>query len=499
MSSRFNISGGIMKHCTTVIASTLVLFGALTSAHGELSPEMAAWVEGPEQFLMTKDELKQWEKITTDAEAEGFIELFWARRNPNPDEAFNPFKADFEGRVRYADEHFSCDDERGALSDRARVIYLLGVPHAAEHRAASETVQVIGTETNSSGMGTDEVRSNAIMWMYDPARLPKNLKVRGTRVYFVFYEEKTASNNFILDRSHQEAPLAFRALSRAPEAYVLHPYLDEVPKPVSVHGGSPAAGAQLAALDAAAAPFDDRALLFADPGVADPAHIPLWFHLELPSEAPELETIAGRVRSFDGKVISTFQTAARALKIADSRAYHLTFPIAPGSYRIELAGFAGGQAQVRAAIDREVPPAPLDKEWLTPVWAGVSVLRDEQAPLGAAFTLGGWHLVPIAGAPVAKDSELSIFGFVVRPGMTEDGTTPGVTTRIALKRGGQRLGSPLRLDLDAAKVIDGLHFYATTLDLAAFPEAGEYRLEIKVESRSSEAEVRREVVLELVE
>ena len=51
-------------------------------AGAQLSEEYADWADGPEGFLLTKKEKKEWGEITSDAQAKEFIELFWARRNP---------------------------------------------------------------------------------------------------------------------------------------------------------------------------------------------------------------------------------------------------------------------------------------------------------------------------------------------------------------------------------------------------------------------------------
>ncbi len=82
-------------------------------------PQYADWDEGPEGFLLTKKEKKEWKKITTDAAAEAFIELFWAKRNPSPETSFNSFKAEFDSIVEFCDEKFAYGNRRGALSATA--------------------------------------------------------------------------------------------------------------------------------------------------------------------------------------------------------------------------------------------------------------------------------------------------------------------------------------------------------------------------------------------
>ena len=64
-------------------------------AEAQLSGDFAEWAKGPEGFLLTKKEKKEWAKIENEAAAERFIELFWAKRNPDPTSSFNSFRAEF--------------------------------------------------------------------------------------------------------------------------------------------------------------------------------------------------------------------------------------------------------------------------------------------------------------------------------------------------------------------------------------------------------------------
>ena len=131
------------------IAISVVLCAA--TAHAQLSQEYADWANGPAGFLLTKSEQKEWEQITTDADAEKFIELFWARRNPDPDTPFNPFKAEFDAKVRYAKEEFSYPGGDGAVSDRAKVLILMGRPEGVQNKAPDQIVQGLGTTAGGTG------------------------------------------------------------------------------------------------------------------------------------------------------------------------------------------------------------------------------------------------------------------------------------------------------------------------------------------------------------
>jgi len=228
-------------------------------AEAQLSGEYADWAEGPEGFLLTKKEKKEWAKINTDAAAERFIELFWAKRNPEPNNPFNAFRAEFESKVRFADENFGWGKNRGALSERGRVLILMGRPDSRQVRSL-EGAPPTGAISGETGA----VDGNTETWYYDPAKLPAGFKAKGANLYFLFYEERLDSNAFELDRTNRESFKAMSALSRAPDVYLLHTNLKEVPKPISIAGGVAASADHLAWLDGGEAPFDDVAIVFSE-------------------------------------------------------------------------------------------------------------------------------------------------------------------------------------------------------------------------------------------
>lgn len=466
---------------------------AAVAGQADATVDWLSWDEGPAGFLMTKDEIKEWKKITTEARAKAFVELFWAKRNPDPAQPFNPFKAQFESRVRFADENFSFEGKRGALSDRGRVLIVMGPPHQVENRAPTETVE----RMDDQAFGSDEVRGNAALWLYDPTRLPPELKIKGTQVLYVFYEDRVGTNNFVLDRSHRDATMAQRVLAKAPEAYLLHPKLTTVPKPVAVPNAVAANPAHLDWLAVPSAPLNDLAVILAEPGVADADHRPWWLHIELPDDAPKLDLLAGQVKSADGEVLSTFEKPVTPVEFQGHSFYHLTFPLEAGGYRIEVVGAAAGEPQVVYAEDVTVPEAA-DGTWLSDIIVGLYAEQKEDAMLGSAYCLGKLHVLPLTGTDVTRANEVSYFGYFIRPTQATDGRA-ALSSRAQLRRDGRRFGRPLELPLEAVQVTDDVFVYANSLNLAALPETGEYTLVFEITDPATETTVTREVELNVTE
>jgi GWxTD domain-containing protein len=95
------------------------------------------------KWLMTSEEQRAWKSVKTDDQAIDFIDLFWARRDPTPGTGRNENRLDFENRVAYADTNFKEGKTRGSLTERGRVLIVLGFPknmgQQVEHRMAQIT------------------------------------------------------------------------------------------------------------------------------------------------------------------------------------------------------------------------------------------------------------------------------------------------------------------------------------------------------------------------
>jgi hypothetical protein len=270
-----------------------------------------------------------------------------------------------------------------------------------------------------------------------------------------------------------------------------------VPKPVAAFGAKAADDAHLEWLKATAAPLSDKAQVVLEPGVADASFRPLWAEVILPVEAPPLDEFAGRVLTSDGTVNSTFQIAAKPVAAGAFKLYHLTFPLSPGSYRLELAGASGGQVKLVQAAEIELAPIPGEGAWMSPLWVGLDAQREEGVPLGSAYTFGGWHLTPLVDPAVTKHDELSYFGFIAHPGTTEGGST-AVTAQVTVKRGDKRLGQPFVTPLRTVELVPGLHLYANSIALGGLPELGEYTLDFAIVDSITSVSTNRSVNLELV-
>lgn len=471
----------------------LVTVFFVPAAGAQLSSQYADWDKGPEGYLFTKKEKKEWKKIKTDAEAEAWIELFWARRNPSPETSFNGFKAEFDAIVEFCDGEFGYGKRRGALSDRARVLLLMGKPAGRQVNGPAQTgpIRAGSADDADTPLGASEI------WIYDPSALPKGFKVKGAELVFQFYEEKLGSNGFILDRSARTAFQGLSALAEAPDVYFLHPNMKEVPTPVSFAGARAASAESQAWLDQEA-PFNDANRVVSELGVTDAVSRPLWVHIELPSDAPDLTLLAGRVKTVDGEIISTFEVDAEPLEGQYGKAYHLSFPLEAGSFTVDVVGAAEGSPQITTSVIAEVTPVPSEGAWMSPLWLGISVNPDEEALHGDPFSFAGWHVVPLSGSELTREAEIVYFGFVIRPHLTEDGKVD-LEVKLQVNIDDEPAGSPLSAPLTAMQMLPDVWMYGNSIALERLPETGSYGFNFKVTETGSEIAAERGILLEIIE
>ena len=114
-----------------IIAKTvpiLLSWLALACQSSGRTSTAAGLADGPTRWLMLPDELRQVQRMRTNREAVDWLETFWRRRDPTPDEPGNEHAKTFYQRVEAADRLYSDGGLRGSLTPRGRSLILLGPP-----------------------------------------------------------------------------------------------------------------------------------------------------------------------------------------------------------------------------------------------------------------------------------------------------------------------------------------------------------------------------------
>ena len=146
------------------------------------------WNKSPEFLLLaTEAEQKEWKKIATDEDAERFVQLFWAKRDPDLKTAINEYEVAFDQRVRDADQGFAMPRLRGALTERGKAYVLIGVPKSVQRTpgtkkqpAATATGEIAAPNEPGTSIG-----QSIFTFVYEAAQLPDWTKTKALTVDFV--------------------------------------------------------------------------------------------------------------------------------------------------------------------------------------------------------------------------------------------------------------------------------------------------------------------------
>jgi GWxTD domain-containing protein len=120
------------RHRTVFAVIALSVLAAATgpAAGQKLDPESAKFIQTA-RLIMTKEELKIWNRLPDTASRQEFIADFWLKRDFDLDTPLNEYKQEFEARVDYATRRFK-EGIPGYNTDRGRIYIFMGPPDKAE-------------------------------------------------------------------------------------------------------------------------------------------------------------------------------------------------------------------------------------------------------------------------------------------------------------------------------------------------------------------------------
>lgn len=153
------------------------------------------WAQSPESvYLATDEEKKSWKKIASDEEAEKFVALFWARRDPDLKTPGNEFRERFDLLAKKADELFPLGRKRGALTERGKAFILIGPPKSMGQKADSSGSTPFGGSTSGFGtqgsqqgtgaMGNAGATTILTQFLYEKPQLPPWADVQSLDLLF---------------------------------------------------------------------------------------------------------------------------------------------------------------------------------------------------------------------------------------------------------------------------------------------------------------------------
>ena len=106
----------------------------------EMGPAYGFWLRDEVPDIITEDERRAFLGLSTNEEREQFIEVFWNRRNPEPESPTNSVREEHYRRLAYADERFASGIP-GRKTDRGRIYIIWGPPDEIESHPTGGTYE----------------------------------------------------------------------------------------------------------------------------------------------------------------------------------------------------------------------------------------------------------------------------------------------------------------------------------------------------------------------
>jgi GWxTD domain-containing protein len=441
-----------------VLAGLLLLGPALTAVAA--LTKYKDWDHSPEYVLLANDaEKKEWAAVKSDEDAEKFVALFWAKRDPDPRTPANEYKQAFDARVQQADQSFTVGKKRGALSERGKLLILVGPPKSVVKRSqggpqqdASNPPGIPGAPGTETGGGGGQV---VYRFHYEKAQLPEWAGTDALDAGFLV-NEATQTESVLegasavkkIEAKAVEVALAHPEL-KTPPVYKTREQMEAEVKAASdaqaeANRGPTITPAVRQALDAALAkePFGTMTVLsLAYRDGATHLMVQLLASGGVPS--PENAKLAILVRTKDGKDAARREEAANLQKVKNDAFADRVFPLPPGDYDVAAVLLdATGNPAVTA--HRAVTVAPLPTEFAA---SGVFLAFDdfalENPKLDDPFVFAQRKFVGRGDGRLEKADGLSYVIRVYNPAVDPANRTTLVKRTVKIKpKGGPAIDVP---------------------------------------------------------
>jgi GWxTD domain-containing protein len=487
-----------------LLIAVVFLAASATSGFAALSAAKADWARGPVYYFMTSEEKAAWKSVQTDADADAFIALFWARRDPTPATPRNEFREGFEARVKTADDTLGHGRTRGSMTAQGRLLIVFGAPTSPVKRT---TTPGTGQSNTRADMRNAEVGSAMTssgsadtLWTYegDVAQ-----KLFGLPRLEVAFHDQYNDGDFKLATPLVD-PMS-GTTRRIVESVITQPGLTKAPT-FQTAGTVPAtappaavAGIKTAALEAAIAEAKSgkgnnhgAALAYAE--LVSPAgepFVPVVVYVPFSAgiAADGADTMFGAVEDASGTRVMMFEEPAKLTPSRTDFFVDKTLTLPPGKYNAIIGLAKGGQPVL-------VTSGPLEVAGPSKETVGTSrmILSDNVYELGSAqppkapFAFGKLKIVPKGNLVFKNSDELNYFVEVNNPGIDAETNMPKLQYKLDLTGGPDMTTIPAPLTDAVSLPLTGLpgpgHFIITdTIPLAKVKPAlkpGDYTLKMKI-------------------
>jgi GWxTD domain-containing protein len=479
-----------MKSMTRILIVSAAATIIAASAFAQLSAENRDWAKGPVQFIMTAQEQQQWNQVKTDAEAKAFQDLFWAKRDPSPGTPANEYRDSFEQVVKYADDHFAEGRRKGSVTDRGRLLILIGAPSRVERTGGTGTATQSLPGSVAGPTGSDQPIP-AQIWIYDPGKSP----VLGNQPLRVTFTDQLGNGIFTMQRGGgvDLADLTRRSLALS----VVNPNLTQVPaaQPAMTER-QPALPKPTAPAPVAAGPgaFKTESLKTAveqmktaktnpykpinmtytellSPNGDYFVPVQLYIPKSAGFTADQVATFFGTIEDSTGTPVTIFEEPA-TLSASNGDLYFdkSLNGLKPGTYRATLGlSDKDGKPVVMTTGPIQLKTMAKDETAISRLVLASDVHQTDTAALvGAPYAFGRVKIVPKGDRIFTNKDEITYFVEIINPGIDEATNLPKLQVKLELagqgtkEKPGRTISAPIS--------------EATPLPLTGAPGAGQYAI-----------------------
>jgi GWxTD domain-containing protein len=414
----------ILRHASFALVLLLA-----TSARGAGLEKYKDWSKSPEfSSLAVDSEKKEWKKIVSDEEAERFIQLFWAKRDPDLKTPVNEFKVVFDKRVKEADQLFAMQRIRGALTERGKLYILLGPPKPKGVSTKTGMLPQPLATMDSAGHIPDpnppgaSIGESIVTFTYEAAQLPDWALVKSLTAEFIV----EASRDFVAGKTGGDVnslEVKARTAALRNPALKVPPHFQTAAELEAERKAAEAAAVEAAKGPALTAPVrealegllakEDTGLLSLLPIVGrDRApRLQVQFFVPTSAGAPGADSkLAILVRDDAGADAVRFEETTALEATAGGFVTSREFTIPPGAFGV-AAGVFDGAGKLVFSARRKVSVAAAGTDFsLSPLVVAASISPAAKGKADEAFTLSGNRFVTKGGRLDPEDGLL----FVVR-------------------------------------------------------------------------------------
>lgn len=479
------------------------------------------WVEKDVAYIITSDEKKAFKQLATDEEREKFIELFWQRRDPDPDTEENEYREEYYERIAYANEHFTSGIP-GWKTDRGRTYIAWGKPDSIESHPSGGSYN----RPSYEGGGTTTTYPFEI-WFYrhldgvgegveiefvDPtgtgeyriARSPNDkdallhvpgggltlaeqlgMSDKSDRVAGIGYQ---TANGYFMGRE-QDSPFRrmeiITNLQRAPQVKFKDletalglsdsPLMAEDPLKFDMRVDFFRQSDERV-ITAFTIQAENKDLSFAGDGDIQTATL----------------NIFGRITGVNGKRAGNFEdpvsTVATVTELTETRsrksAYQKAITLNPGTYRVDVIvrDVKSGKKGIQR-LGFTVPKYDAAKLSASTMILATRLYTASDAEIGSQFTIGDKKVIPNVSGEYKKGQEVGIYMQVYNAEIDQTTLRPAIDVQYVLTKDGKEVGKQ-------NENWDGLSDSGQRLTLARMLHTeklagGEYELKVNIKDRVS--------------